>query len=293
MTAANTSVSTNSLQAVQNQGTWSGYAGDHITLSASVGVVTQNANGTWSWSYTPPTGATTQGVTIYANNGEAGLYNTGSVTFNLIINGQSGAASNIFTLVGIPDTQNYTSSDAAHGDTTGCGGSNQDFIDQAQWVADNANNPNLNIKFVTQYGDFTQDGDQDWEWQNGLQAMNIIANAGIPYNVCVGNHDEPYAGDEGEAYDPNFTNYVKYWGENALVNPDDPTSGYRFRNSDGSFLNWYGGSSPSGKSNFQTIQVGDLTLLHIDLEIQASGPELAWAKRVEQPPELSHLDFHP
>ena len=84
--------------------------------------------------------------------------------------------------------------------------------------------------------------------------------------------------DEGENYDPNFTNYVRYWGENALENPDNPSSGYRFRNSDGSFLSWYGGSSPSGKSNYQIVQAGGLTLLHLDLEIQADGMEMAWAQ---------------
>jgi hypothetical protein len=75
-------------QTAQNHGTWSDVATDraNVTLMASVGAVTKNADGTWDWSYTPSQDVTSaQTVTITANDGEA-AGNTGSVTFQLVAN---------------------------------------------------------------------------------------------------------------------------------------------------------------------------------------------------------------
>ena len=67
-----------------NTGTWGDAEGDTVTLSASVGTVTRNAGGTWSWSLATTDGpAQTQTVTITANDGVAPPV---SVTFDLVVN---------------------------------------------------------------------------------------------------------------------------------------------------------------------------------------------------------------
>lgn len=70
-----------------NTGTWSdSNPGDTVTLSASVGTVTKsgtNADGTWSWSYTPQDGpANSQNVTITANDGTVSRTTTFALTVN-------------------------------------------------------------------------------------------------------------------------------------------------------------------------------------------------------------------
>jgi hypothetical protein len=55
---------------VTNTGTWFDDPGTNLNLTASVGAVTRNANGTWSWSFTTPTvGAVSQAVTITGDDG--------------------------------------------------------------------------------------------------------------------------------------------------------------------------------------------------------------------------------
>jgi len=54
-------------QTATNTGTWSDYD-DGVTLSASIGTVTENSNGTWSWSQSPNLGDSAYTVTITATN---------------------------------------------------------------------------------------------------------------------------------------------------------------------------------------------------------------------------------
>jgi streptogramin lyase len=58
-----------------NSGTWSdSTAGAVVTLSASLGTIQQNADGTWSWSYTTPSGpAVGQIVSIMAQDNNGGF----------------------------------------------------------------------------------------------------------------------------------------------------------------------------------------------------------------------------
>ncbi|MEK6259848.1 MAG: Ig-like domain-containing protein [Planctomycetota bacterium] len=83
-------------QIASNSGTWSDVdAGDDVTLSASVGLVTQNANGTWSWSFDTNDGpAQSQTVTITADDGTT----TTETTFELTVrNVAPDATSNNYT----------------------------------------------------------------------------------------------------------------------------------------------------------------------------------------------------
>lgn len=66
-----------------NTGTWSdANAGDTVTLTASLGTVTKNVNGTWSWSITSTDDVAATPVTITADDGAGG---TATVTFNYAI----------------------------------------------------------------------------------------------------------------------------------------------------------------------------------------------------------------
>lgn len=66
-----------------NTGTWSdANPGDTVTLTASLGSVVKNANGTWSWSITSTDDVASTPVTITADDGAGG---TATVTFNYTI----------------------------------------------------------------------------------------------------------------------------------------------------------------------------------------------------------------
>ncbi|HEV3479688.1 MAG TPA: hypothetical protein VG144_09585, partial [Gaiellaceae bacterium] len=85
--ATNPTVTVNEGQTATNSGTWAdANTGDTVTLSSSVGTVTQsgtNAAGTWTWSYGTTDGpAQTQVVTITANDGTTST----NTTFQLNVN---------------------------------------------------------------------------------------------------------------------------------------------------------------------------------------------------------------
>ena len=79
LTRTNASVSGNVLTQLTNTGNWSDPESGTVTLSASLGTVTKNADGTWSWSYQPTVGMIGQAVTISANDGT----NVSTTTFNV------------------------------------------------------------------------------------------------------------------------------------------------------------------------------------------------------------------
>ena len=64
----------------QNSGTWSDVADDLVSLSASLGTVVRNADGTWNWSFVPTVALSNQTVTITARDKDSG---SSSVTFTV------------------------------------------------------------------------------------------------------------------------------------------------------------------------------------------------------------------
>ena len=62
-----------------NSGTWRDPEGAEVTLSASIGTVTKNANGTWSWVYSSTAVVSNQTVVITASDGQ----NLTDITFNI------------------------------------------------------------------------------------------------------------------------------------------------------------------------------------------------------------------
>jgi VCBS repeat-containing protein len=93
LTRNNASVTVNEGQTAANTGTWSDANElDTVTLSASVGTVTKNADGTWSWSYATTDGPPqSQTVTITATDNHG---KSSTTTFALTVNNVAPTAVN-------------------------------------------------------------------------------------------------------------------------------------------------------------------------------------------------------
>lgn len=165
-----------------------------------------------------------------------------------------------FTVIGLPDTQFYT--EEPQGLNSGGGGSNEIFKAQTQWIA--ANRTSRNIEFVVQLGDCVQNGDnppgtdKEIEWRRADTAMKNIENPnvpltdGIPYGICVGNHDETPAGS--------------LTGTTALFNQ-------YFGNARFSGRGYYGGSYGTANNNnhYELFSSNGMDFIHISIEYFADG----------------------
>ncbi|MCP4451893.1 MAG: metallophosphoesterase [Planctomycetes bacterium] len=83
-----------------------------------------------------------------------------------------------FTVVLIPDTQNYTDS-SFDGDP-------QLFYDQTRWIK--THQKRLNIVMVAHAGDIVQNPEEASEWDIADRAFTTI-DRHVPYILCLGNHD--------------------------------------------------------------------------------------------------------
>ena len=106
-----------------------------------------------------------------------------------------------FTVIMLPDTQYYTEEPQGNHQ----GGNIAMFNAQTAWVV--ANRASKNIVYVGQLGDCVQNGDNppgannQIEWDRAVAAIAPIENPtltglpqGIPFGICVGNHDQTPAG---------------------------------------------------------------------------------------------------
>ncbi len=168
-----------------------------------------------------------------------------------------------FTIVLLPDTQFYTAEKQGTN-----GGTNALFKSQTNWIANNA--AGRNIVYVGHLGDCVQNGDNyEVEWRRADTAFKIIESAngngttqGIPYGICVGNHDQtPFGDAKGTTI---F--YNKYFGT------------ARFSN-----RSYYGGHSGANNDNhYQLFSAGTLDFLVLCPEydqssnFSAAGGTLDW-----------------
>lgn len=163
-------------------------------------------------------------------------------------------AADPFMVVVLPDTQNYSQSYPAT------------FTAQTQWVADNA--AAQNIEFVTHMGDIVQTWNKQSQWNRAIASMGVLDAAGIPYGTVMGNHD-------------GLSSYPSYY-----LNSFGPQ---RYQG-----LSWYGGASPSGLSNYQTISAGGKDFLFLHVQIDTPPAELTWAQGVldQNPDKLVVFSTH-
>ena len=154
------------------------------------------------------------------------------------------AAAQDFTIVVLPDTQNYSAIYPAT------------FTNQTQWIVDNKDT--LNIVYVAHEGDIVNTASSSEQWNNAVAAMSLLENPvttglpdGIPYGVVPGNHDEP------------TTNYNTYFGVSRFSNRD-----------------YYGNGYPSGynDSNYTFFSASGMDFIVVNLEYATpSSGLLGWA----------------
>jgi hypothetical protein len=152
-----------------------------------------------------------------------------------------------FTVIGIPDTQNYSSDFP------------QIFTAQTNWVVAQRNE--LDIRFVSHYGDIVNNADQVFQWENADTSMRILDDSGLPYGVCPGNHDITPSGGSGQPFIPQ--QYLARFGPSRFAGDS-----------------FYRGSSPSGLSSYQYFTAGGFDFLALHLACDMPIAELAWAQGI-------------
>ncbi|UCG57767.1 MAG: metallophosphoesterase, partial [Phycisphaerales bacterium] len=163
-----------------------------------------------------------------------------------------------FTVVALPDTQNYSRNEMFPDYPNGIA---EIYTAQTQWIVENQQAKN--IRFVCHLGDIVDSGPDTAQWQVADYAMSILDDAGIPYGTCLGNHDNHYGYGISPDTDPNATDYLAYFGP------------VRFAG-----RIWYRGCSPTQRSNYQVIEVEGKKLLFLNLSIDTPQRELDWAQQV-------------
>lgn len=158
-------------------------------------------------------------------------------------------AQNRFTVVTLPDTQNYSNEYPPT------------YSNQTLWVA--SSRASLNTIFVTHLGDVTDNQGDLRQWDNADAGMRVLDVAGIPYGVAPGNHDFHYGPGDPE-FDGSGTNYRAKFGPQRFAGKS-----------------WYGGCSPSQLSNYQFVEYAPgKSLLFLHLSVETPPAELAWAQDI-------------
>jgi 3',5'-cyclic AMP phosphodiesterase CpdA len=151
-----------------------------------------------------------------------------------------------FTIVALPDTQNYTLSYPAT------------LTAQTQWIA--TNKSTLNIAFVTEEGDLSNNASAA-EYDNANTSFNLL-NGVVPYSVVPGNHDS------------NPTLFKDHFGPSRYTAISGSSSWYM-----GSSADVAGGD---GLSFAQKFSAGGYNFLHLGLKYNAGADAttVSWAQNI-------------
>lgn len=168
-----------------------------------------------------------------------------SASASLILAATASAQS--FTVIGLPDTQNYSELYP------------EIFANQTEWVSNNIDA--LNVQYVSHYGDLVQNADEQYQWNNADAAMSTLDALGDPYGVCAGNHDITQDGISGQAYIPQL--YLQTFGPQRFAGDS-----------------WFRGASPSGMSSYIVVPYGGIEWLYLHVESDNPLRELEWAQGV-------------
>lgn len=152
--------------------------------------------------------------------------------------------SSTFTVIALPDTQYYS---ASHPEI---------FINQTTWIVENRQL--LNIVFVVHLGDIVDQFNDQQQWDNSKEALNILAFDGIPYSVLPGNHDIV-------SWENNFDSYYyQYYGPQKFM-----------QNS------YYGGDfNGDNFNNYAFFEYYDNKFLVLNLQNDPPQPVLNWANNI-------------
>ena len=157
-----------------------------------------------------------------------------------------------FSIVLLPDIQNYTSSYP------------EMIYNQMDWIVENKNP--LNIQYVIQLGDLTNNN-REYAWEVASESFKILEKKGIPYSIVYGDNDMKNPGKN--YYDGiRHTEYLhKYF----------PVS--RFKKQDSL---WRGGFyDPSVIDNYYCLlNYKDNKFLIMNLELAPRSSVLKWADTI-------------
>lgn len=222
--------------------------------NSGIGTLNYSFAESTSWlSVSPMSGSSTgEHDTITVSIDTAGL-STGSYSGPVTISGGSGgtftASVNIgtagasFSIIAIPDTQEYTYAP----------GWNYVFNLETQWCADHKTS--LNIAAVCGEGDITSYS-TDAEYTCASNAYAILDNANIPYVTPTGNHDD------------SISQYNKYF----------PLSRYTGKSWFGGYYNGLNSATDS----YILFNAGGMDFIILCLEYNPTTAELNWANSIFQ-----------
>ncbi|MFO0898075.1 MAG: metallophosphoesterase [Pirellulales bacterium] len=153
-----------------------------------------------------------------------------------------------FTVVVLPDTQNYSEAYPAT------------YLAQTRWIAENQRA--RNIAYVLHLGDVTNRSTRG-EWVNASRAMQVLDDAKIPYALCPGNHDY----SAGGACQDRSTLLSEYF----------PVS--RFRGS-ATFGGVYDREPGRMENSFHSFAAGGRKFLVLALEFGPRAEVVRWANEI-------------
>lgn len=166
-----------------------------------------------------------------------------------------------FTIVVIPDTQDYRGAGTKKEPDSTAPVTNSVFDNHTRWIT--ANLRSQHIVFVSHVGDIV-DVNNEAQWPVARQCLDRLHGV-VPYSLTVGNHDLKRDGDA--------TLYQKYFGADRFA-----------------AFPWYGGSfeperptrmvSGNNVNSFQLFSAGGLDFVHLSLECNAPDDVLAWADAI-------------
>ena len=174
------------------------------------------------------------------------------ILFQTLGNLQAQGKDDFFSIILLPDTQNYSSHFP------------EIFYKQMDWVKENKDP--LNIQYVVQLGDLTNNN-KEYAWKVASLSFKILEDAGIPYSIVYGDNDMKNP-------DKNYYDGIRH---TKLLNEYFPVS--RF-NKPGSW--WKGGFfDPEKIDNYYCLfNYKDYGYLIMNLEIAPRSVVLNWADSV-------------
>lgn len=161
-----------------------------------------------------------------------------------------------FVFVSLPDTQRYAE-DLRPPDPLALDpqGTYRYFVDQTRWIRAHADE--RRIRCVIHLGDVVQTSTDVAQWERSKAAMDVLHEAGIPYGVCIGNHDL------GKDRERVFDTFLAYFGPARFAGRP-----------------WFGGASPEGTSTFLVLEHEGYQFLFLNLCYSTPEDDVRWADEV-------------
>lgn len=160
-----------------------------------------------------------------------------------------------FSIIILPDTQNYTRYDTVKSTT---------YHKQMNWIVKNKNSKTVpNLKMVVHMGDITNDN-TDIQWKIAKDAQQILYDNKIPFTIVNGNHDYRISGKIGGRSKSKFSTYFPESWLKGVVG--------------------YGGIYDK-VNTYNTFSAGGQDYLVLNLEFAPRQETMCWANKLLQKKE--------